>query len=99
MEGRYRHSCGCKFASQSRTGPIVETKQSFEPLAWRLFQLTAALGLACGCALLIGLAIFIARLDWGRPMPMHADGIVALTGGSERIAEAVDLLTQGFGGR
>jgi uncharacterized SAM-binding protein YcdF (DUF218 family) len=50
----------------------------------------------CGCGPLIGLAIFIARLDRDTQLPIHADGIVALTGGSERIAEAVHLLAHGF---
>src|SRR5262249_57827324 len=42
-----------------------------------------------------GLAIFIADLDHDTPTPPHADGIVALTGGPERIAAAVALLAQG----
>jgi uncharacterized SAM-binding protein YcdF (DUF218 family) len=78
---------------------VETTKQLFEPFAWRYVRRAAAMALFCGCALLTGLVVFIARLDRGTPVPMHADGIVALTGGSERIAEAADLLAHGFAGR
>jgi uncharacterized SAM-binding protein YcdF (DUF218 family) len=67
--------------------------------ARQLMRMTLGLVAAVSCALLAGLAIFIVRLDHDVPRPIHADGIVALTGGSERISEAVELLAQGFAGR
>jgi uncharacterized SAM-binding protein YcdF (DUF218 family) len=62
-------------------------------------RVAAGLVLGIGCALLAGLVLFVTRLDHDTPLPTHADGIVALTGGSERISEAVELLAEGFAGR
>jgi uncharacterized SAM-binding protein YcdF (DUF218 family) len=57
------------------------------------------LGVA-GLALGLGLAAFILQLDRYAPNPVpHADGIVALTGGAERINEAVELLNSGAAAR
>jgi uncharacterized SAM-binding protein YcdF (DUF218 family) len=59
-----------------------------------------ALG-ACGAlALALGFLAFVARLDRAERLPRApADGIVVLTGGAQRIEDAIDLLAQGFGRR
>jgi uncharacterized SAM-binding protein YcdF (DUF218 family) len=83
-----------------RIGLLVAIfKHAFEPPAWRLVRWTAGTVLALGCVLLVGLTIFVERLDRDPPTPIHADGIVALTGGAERISEAVELLANGFARR
>ncbi len=47
-----------------------------------------------------GFFVFVDSLDRREEIaPGRADGIVALTGGAERIADAVDLLARGRGGR
>jgi uncharacterized SAM-binding protein YcdF (DUF218 family) len=47
-----------------------------------------------------GFGVFLARLDrLERPPSNQTDGIVALTGGSQRIGDAIDLLSKGFARR
>lgn len=59
-----------------------------------------ALGVLCAVALAGGFLAFIAHLDRIERMPAgRADGIVALTGGAERIGDAIDLLAGGYGRR
>jgi uncharacterized SAM-binding protein YcdF (DUF218 family) len=49
---------------------------------------------------LFGFLAFVACLDRFERLPTRrADAIVALTGGSQRIGEAIDLLAQGYGSR
>ncbi|MEA1831205.1 YdcF family protein [Methylobacterium durans] len=56
-------------------------------------------GLGC-IALITGFLAFVACLErTERVPPGRADGIVALTGGAERIGEAIDLLAGGYGRR
>lgn len=47
----------------------------------------------------VGFAAFVAFLPRERPAAPHADGIVALTGGDERLKAAVELLENGAGKR
>ncbi|WP_246732853.1 YdcF family protein [Methylobacterium sp. BTF04] len=64
--------------------------------------LRGLLGLAGlgGVALFSGLLAFAACLDRDERIPVErADGIVALTGGAQRIGDAIDLLANGFGRR
>ncbi|WP_158554774.1 YdcF family protein [Methylovirgula sp. 4M-Z18] len=57
------------------------------------------LGLIC-FVLVVGFFMFVAQLAHDEPeLTDRADGIVALTGGPERIIEAVDLLSKGHGKR
>ena len=57
----------------------------------------AVLAVAVGA---IGFLLFVASLDrYERTPPTRADAIVVLTGGAERIGDAIDLLAQGYGGR
>lgn len=51
-------------------------------------------------ALLIGFLLFVRSVeDAERPMPAPADGLVVLTGGADRIQDALQLLEQGKGKR
>jgi uncharacterized SAM-binding protein YcdF (DUF218 family) len=66
----------------------------------RWLRLGALLVLAATLAFVLGLAAFV--VQFGRYEPSqtpHADGIVALTGGAERISEAVELLASGAAAR
>jgi uncharacterized SAM-binding protein YcdF (DUF218 family) len=62
---------------------------------------TLVLGLAMvGLVAIGGFFVFVGSLDRSEEQTAgKADGIVALTGGAERIADAIDLLAQGRGGR
>lgn len=57
---------------------------------------TLALG---ALAVAIGFLGFAASIDRFTGPPARADGIVALTGGSQRVTDALDLLAQGKGDR
>ncbi len=64
--------------------------------------LRAGLGLAGlgGVALFGGFLAFVACVERDeRPLDGRADGIVALTGGAQRIGDAIDLLANGYGRR
>lgn len=66
----------------------------------RLLQIGFGLGLVAGVALIAGFFVFagaIARDE--RSLDGRADGIVALTGGAQRIGDAIDLLAGGYGRR
>jgi uncharacterized SAM-binding protein YcdF (DUF218 family) len=53
-------------------------------------------GLAVACSLGLGFVRFASTLPGAEGPPVrHADALVALTGGSDRVAEAVDLLIDG----
>lgn len=53
-----------------------------------------------GLVAMAGFFVFVQSLDRAEAAdPDRADGIVALTGGAERIADAVELLSKGRGGR
>jgi uncharacterized SAM-binding protein YcdF (DUF218 family) len=48
----------------------------------------------------LGFLCFVSSIDrFERQPDVRADGIVALTGGSQRIGDAIDLLAQGYGSR
>ena len=54
----------------------------------------------CGILLLVGFACFIWFLpDQEIPLDRNADGIVVLTGGTSRVADALELLSSGRGKR
>jgi uncharacterized SAM-binding protein YcdF (DUF218 family) len=53
-----------------------------------------------GVALSAGFLYFISSLNsYDNATPVRADGIVALTGGAHRVADAIDLLSRGHGER
>ena len=69
---------------------------------WRswLWRGSACAVLVCAAAFGLGLSQFIAGLDARGPGSVReADGAVALTGGAERITDAVELLSRGYAGR
>jgi uncharacterized SAM-binding protein YcdF (DUF218 family) len=56
--------------------------------------------LLLAAALLLGFVAFVSQLDNSESEPMrHADAIVVLTGGADRIPDAVQLLAEGHGTR
>ena len=70
--------------------------------SWIGAGLLAGLGLTAliGAALFVGFLIFIYSLERAeRPPASRTDGIVVLTGGSQRIGDAIDLLAQGYATR
>jgi uncharacterized SAM-binding protein YcdF (DUF218 family) len=80
----------------ARRGPGIGLPPRLGPAA------TATLGLAAlgAAALFCGFLAFVARLDRDERVPVgRADGIVALTGGAQRIGDAIDLLANGYGRR
>jgi uncharacterized SAM-binding protein YcdF (DUF218 family) len=71
-------------------------------LSWlrRGFLACAGLMTAAALAGFVGFLVFIYSIERVERRPeTRADGIVALTGGAQRIGDAVDLLTQGYGSR
>jgi uncharacterized SAM-binding protein YcdF (DUF218 family) len=59
-----------------------------------------ALVLLTGSALLAGFFAFVAKVEQSGPaLPEKAEGVIALTGGAERIADALDLLATGHADR
>lgn len=81
----------------------VPAKPVLEQAASRLHEaarLLAAAGLLGIAVLLAGFLTFVAHLDRDERAPDgRADGIVALTGGAQRIGDAIDLLAGGYGRR
>lgn len=61
-------------------------------------RLAALAGLAA-LAWTAGFAWFVAQADHAAPLPARADGIVALTGGAERVETALRLLAEGRAAR
>lgn len=85
---------------QAGSNAASEGPRSLRRVLRRLFN-TAMLGaaLALGC-LALGFVAFVATLDRSETEPSrHAEGIVALTGGADRIADAVALLAKGHADR
>ncbi len=71
------------------TGPVL---RALERLGW----FVAVCGMVAAAALVAGFLVFVGTLEWIETMPArHAEGVVALTGGAERIADAVALLARG----
>lgn len=75
-----------------------------KPSSWslrrRLAVGIAGAGLAAGIALGLGFLAFVANLARSEQLPLGpSDGIVALTGGAQRIEDAMNLLAGGYGRR
>ena len=64
--------------------------------ALRLIWAALCIGLACVAA---GFGWFILQVQTTEPATVSADGVVVLTGGPERIADAIDLVAAGRGKR
>ena len=74
-------------STRARQGPSL-------PL--RLVRAAAVVGAVCTALLVGGFALFVATIPRAEPPSrLSGDGIVVLTGGADRIAEATDLLAQG----
>ncbi len=70
------------------------------PLLWRLFKIAAFAILAIALAALGGFFLFIQTIERYEQNPTtRTDGIVALTGGAQRIGDAIDLLAKGYASR
>jgi uncharacterized SAM-binding protein YcdF (DUF218 family) len=70
------------------------------PAMPRVLGLLLAAGALSGTIFLVGFVLFVQRLARIEPQGVpQADGIVALTGGSERISDAMGLLSKGHGRR
>ncbi len=69
-------------------------------LVWRWLRPLALGGGVLLAAFLVGFPVFLASLERREPQVLpRGDGIVALTGGAERIPDAVGWLAQGYGER
>jgi uncharacterized SAM-binding protein YcdF (DUF218 family) len=67
---------------------------------WRGVSALGWAALTLALAGVIGFFAFVYSLERAESRPAaRTDAIVALTGGSERIGDAIDLLAQGYGGR
>jgi uncharacterized SAM-binding protein YcdF (DUF218 family) len=78
--------CSDQVPVSGRTRPYLRS------IAWLL----AGAGTVATC----GFLLFASSLDWSeRPPDGRTDGIVALTGGAQRIGDAIDLLAKGYGAR
>jgi uncharacterized SAM-binding protein YcdF (DUF218 family) len=67
---------------------------------WRGVSALGWLAFAMAVMAVIGFFVFVYSLERVESRPeARTDGIVALTGGSERIGDAIDLLAQGFANR
>jgi uncharacterized SAM-binding protein YcdF (DUF218 family) len=70
------------------------------PLRWRIASLLTGMAIGAGLVLAGGFVWFAWRLPAEEiALDRDADGIVVLTGGSSRIADAVELLASGRGRR
>lgn len=58
-------------------------------------RLLALVALGLLAAWSIGFVVFLLDTDHTAPLPPHADGIVALTGGADRVETALHLLAEG----
>ena len=79
-----------------------DVKHSRMRRSWLRVVLAAGLAVVAiiALALCLGFLAFIYSLERKESSPAaRADGIVALTGGSQRIGDAIDLLAQGYASR
>ena len=68
--------------------------------AWVAFRLASHLMLAACFVLLLSFGLFLSNLDWAEPTRIgEADGAVVLTGGADRIADAINLVAKGHAAR
>ncbi|HEX2553200.1 MAG TPA: YdcF family protein [Microvirga sp.] len=67
---------------------------------WRAIAALGWIACAGAVAVLVGFLVFVYSLDRTEIRPeARTEGIVALTGGAERIGDAIDLLAQGYASR
>jgi uncharacterized SAM-binding protein YcdF (DUF218 family) len=84
-------------ACQARTLAAASLRQ---PRRWRDLRVVAAASVVTASLLGAGFLVFLNAIDRTERAPAaRADGIVVLTGGAQRISDAIDLLAQGYGSR
>ena len=85
-------------SAESQASPVLARKRgAFSRLARRG---ALALGIAACVASGTGFLTFVNQLDQVETGHLReADGAVALTGGTDRIADAVNLVSKGYAGR
>jgi uncharacterized SAM-binding protein YcdF (DUF218 family) len=86
------------YPAGSQASPAQATLPPRRPRRWLrwLLELTGAALLFLTAALVTDFIYFVSTLQAEEPnQSVRADGIIALTGGSDRITEAFDLLTEG----
>jgi uncharacterized SAM-binding protein YcdF (DUF218 family) len=84
-------------AQHQPSGPGGSGPRGLEKILLRIFSITVA---TLAVAFFCGFFVFLRSLDRVEPpLITKGDGIVALTGGSDRIADAMVLLTRGQGQR
>lgn len=89
---------------ESKRGPAASIVDRPGAKRWGSARRTVlALTLAGGASAALfcgGFALFVGSLQFDeRPPVVSTDGIVALTGGAQRIEDAIDLLAKGYGRR
>lgn len=84
--------------TQGNTQIVARRRGGLARPIWRVFSL---LVLICLLGFGAGFYIFVRNLEAYRQAgdPPRAQGIVALTGGSQRVADAIELLSRGFADR
>jgi uncharacterized SAM-binding protein YcdF (DUF218 family) len=83
--------------SSAGAEPATKVRRNWLSYVSRLLVAVVALAVV---AVIGGFFVFVGSLERSEQRPeARADGIVALTGGSERIADAIDLLAQGYARR
>jgi uncharacterized SAM-binding protein YcdF (DUF218 family) len=85
---------GRENARENARGSARGTTRSWRTFGRRMFLICLALGLA---GLGVGFVAFARLVDYQEPNATlaPADGVVALTGGSDRVIDAVELLARG----
>ena len=70
------------------------------PVLWRIVRLAVFAALVLGAVAVGGFLVFVQTIArYERNPSTRTDGIVALTGGAQRIGDAIDLLGRGYAGR
>lgn len=65
-----------------------------------MWRSLAGLGGAAALALCVGFGLFVYRLDWVETARVgETDGAVVLTGGADRITDAINLVARGYASR
>ena len=53
-----------------------------------------------GLGLLAGFLVFVGQIEQQPPVPVaHAEGMIVLTGGADRVADAIELFSRGYADR
>ena len=70
------------------------------PILWRVGRIAVGAAFVLGLVALAGFVLFVQTIErYERNPSSRTDAIVALTGGAQRIGDAIDLLGKGYAGR